>query len=447
MFRKSFISFVFITAIAFAAQTAVFAQYAPVSGTVEVQKADNTREPVAGALIEVYRVDIKAGFPSAKTGKKGEFSFAGLQLGATYLFSISAPGCAPIVYPNVKAGMEKLLITLDPGDGRKLTEDEARQAGTAKAASSGTTELTAEQKKEFAALEAKNKEISEKNKKIQDADELARKSYEEGQAALQSENYDLAISKYNVGIEAVPDFVGSTPILLAGKMNALKAKGFKIYREGNSSTDIEIRKAKYDEANKFYDEALKSFQQAISIIINAEAAANPADQKKRDSLKSSIYFIAIEVHRLKAAGGVDTTKALDAETLVTEYLAFEPDQAKKISALNSLGDIMRLTYNYGKAVAAYRQVLELKPDQYDVMGYLGLCLYVDGIAVEPNDKAKLQEGLNYMQKYTELAPIKDTDPPQVKELKEGIKNAVADLKTRNLTPQKIATPSTKKKNN
>jgi len=445
MFRKSFI---LILLVVFASGVAVSAQNMTVAGTVYLTKSDGTSEPVANALIEVYRVDIKAGFPSAKSNKKGEFSFAGIPLTGQWIFAVSAPGCSPTVFPVPRGGGDRLKITLYAGDGRKLTEDEARK-WNAQAATSPSGELTAEQKKAQAEFEAKRKEIEEKNKKIQQSDETARRSYEEGQAALKNEDYDLAIAKFNLGIEAVPDFVGSTPILLAGKMNALKGKGFKIYREGSTSTDVEIRKAKYDEANKFYDEALTSFKQANEIIKNAETSLSSADQadpKNRLGLKSSLYTIAIELHRLKAAGGVDSTKFADAEVLVTEHLAFETEQPKKITSLNALGDIMRLTYNYGKAVAAYKQVLELKPDQYDVMGYLGLCLYVDGVSVEPNDKAKLQEGLNYMQKYTELSPVKDTDSPQLKELKKGIQEAVADLKTRNLTPQKIQTVTVKKKN-
>ena len=115
MFRKSFISVLFITAIAVAG-ISVFGQNAPVNGTVELQKADGTREPVANALIEVFRTDIKAGFPSAKTNSKGQFAFAGLPLGATFVFARQrARCCRRLIFPNVKAGQEKLLITLVTG--------------------------------------------------------------------------------------------------------------------------------------------------------------------------------------------------------------------------------------------------------------------------------------------------------------------------------------------
>src|SRR5476651_644576 len=74
-----------------------FGQTAPVNGTVELKKADGSREPVAGALIEVYRIDIKSGFPAAKTDKKGIFAFAGMPFGGTFAFAVSAPNCSPLI--------------------------------------------------------------------------------------------------------------------------------------------------------------------------------------------------------------------------------------------------------------------------------------------------------------------------------------------------------------
>ena len=444
MLRKSYFSFVLAGVFIVFGQAASFAQSAPVSGTVQLEKADGTREPVAGALIEVYRIDIKSGFPSAKTNKKGEFSFAGLPFGATFAFSVSAPNCSPSIFPGVKAGQEKLVITLNPGDGSKLTEDEVRKGAAAKpSGGNNTVELTAEQKKQQAELIKKNAEIQAGNEKIKNADEIARKSNEEGNAALKAENYDLAIVKFSEGAAAVPDFVGSTPILLNGKMIALKGKGFKTYREGASQSDLDIRRAKFAEANKSYDEALVAFQQATDVIKKADAPATPAEQKQRDSLKSDLYAAATEIHRLKAVGGVDTSKGSDASILIGEYIAIETDPAKKLAAQMTLGDIMRLTGDFEKAVASYRQVLVTKPDHPEAMAGLGLSLFAQGAAVVPEDKAKEQEGLNYMQKYTEIAPIAATDSQSVKELKASVKETVDYLKAQKMAPQKL--PSTGKK--
>ena len=426
-----------------------FGQTAPVNGTVELKKADGTREPVANALIEVYRIDIKSGFPSAKTNKRGEFSFAGIPFGGTYAFALSAPGCAPSIQPGVKAGQEKLIITMTPGDGSKLSEEEVRKGARTKApASNGPGDTssppqpTAEEKKQQEEFAKKNAEITDKNKKIQASDEIAKKSNEEGNAALKAENYDLAISKFSEGVAAVPDYVGSTPILLNGKVVALKAKGFKVYREGATQPDPEVRKTKYQEANKYYDDALAAFQQAINVIKTAEAAADPAEAKRRDVLQTDLHAAATEIHRLKAVSGVDTTKAADAEKVITAYVAMETDPAKKLAAQMALGDIMRLTGDYGKAVVAYKQILDTKPDQAEAMAGLGLCLFAQGAATVPEDKEKEQEGLNYMQKYTEISPVSPTDSQSVRELKQSVKDTVDYLKSLKMAPQKL--PAKKK---
>ena len=437
-------SLIFVGALLLVGYVTSFGQTAPVNGTVELKKADGTREPVASALIEVYRIDIKSGFPSAKTNKKGEFSFAGIPFGGTYAFALSAPGCAPLIFPGVRAGQEKLVITLAPGDGGKLTEEDVRKGAVAKApAANGPAEPTAEDKKAQAEFEKKNAEIIDKNKKIQASDETARKSNEEGNAALKAENWDLAIAKFSEGVAAVPDYVGSTPILLNGKVIALKSKGFKAYREGATQADPQVRITKYQEANKSYDDALAAFQDAINLIKNAEAATDPADKKRRETLTADLYAAATEIHRLKAVSGVDTTKADDAEKVINAYIAMETDPAKKLAAQMALGDIMRLTGNFEKAVATYKQILDGKPDYADAMGSLGLCLFAQGAAVAPEDKEKEQEGLNYMQKYTEMAPVAATDSQAVKELKESVKSTVDYLKSLKMAPQKL--PAGKKK--
>ncbi len=444
MFRRSYLLIVLAAAFLAAANVGVFAQTAPVTGTVELEKADKTREPVAGALIEVYRIDIKSGFPSSKTNKKGDFSFAGLALGAKYVFAVSAPNCSPTIFPNVKAGQEKLVITVSAGDGKKLTEAEVRDAVAAgsKNATAPSGEQTAEQKKAQAEFEKKNAEITAKNSKIQNADAVASKSNEEGRAALDAKNYDLAIAKFSAGVDAVPDFVGSTPVMLLGKMIAQKAKGFDLYRSGAAISDLPARKVKYGEANKEYDDALISFAQALDVINKAGAATDAADQKKRDNVKSELYSNATEIHRLKAVGNVDNSKGEDAYKLYTAYIALETDPAKKLATQLNLGDVMRLTGDFDKAIAAYRQVLATKPDQPEALGALGLSLVAQGASVVPEDKEKMQEGLNYMQKYTEIAPVAATDSPAVKELKMSVKETVDYLKSQKLTPQKL--PAKKK---
>lgn len=450
MLRKFCFTFIVAGLFIAAGSVAVSAQFAQLNGKVELEKADGTKEPVIGALVEAYRTDIKGVYPSSKTNKKGEFAFAAMPFAAIYALSVSCPGCAPLVFPGVKVGVQdNVVITLSVGDGKRLTEDEARKALADSIASGnmGGGEMTEEQKADAKKLQAeflkKNEAIKEKNRKIQEGDDLARKSNEAGNTALKAEDWDTAIARYDEGVAAVPDFIGSTPILIKGKMAALKGKGFKIYRDAKALPDAEARKAQYVEANKSYDMALAAFAQAIEVYKTAEATTDSAEQKRRDALKLELYALATELHRLKAAGGVDTSKVSDAYSIITDYIAMEPDPAKKLTAQMNLADIMRITGDLEKAVAAYRKVLEMKPDNADAMGSLGLSLFAQGVASTPENKEMEQEGLNYMQKYTELAPVASTDSQQVQELKRSVKESVDYLKAQKMAPQKV--PSTPKK--
>ena len=89
----------------------------------------------------------------------------------------------------------------------------------------------------------------------------------------------------------------------------------------------------------------------------------------------------------------------------------------------------------------------MKPDHPEAMAGLGLTLFAQGAAASPEDKSLEQEGLNYMQKYTEIAPVSSTDSQNLKELKQSIKETVDYLKNQQkMTPQKVpATTTTKKR--
>lgn len=445
MFRKSFISFILAGFAIIVCNAAIFAQTAPVSGTVEVQKADGTREPVVGALIEVYRVDIKAGFPSAKSGKKGEFSFAGLQLGATYVFSVSAPGCAPTVYPNVKAGMEKLLITLDPGDGRKLTEDEARKWSAANAAKSGSTQLTAEQKKEQAELEAKRKEIEAKNAKAQKSNEIIAQAFKEGNDAMTAKNYDLAIVKYDEGIAADPDFVGSAPTLNNNRSTALRTRGVDNYNKAVKSTDVSEKVANLGKARQDLADSAQGYLRSWTVLKNA-LAADIVDRANYDATKKNTLIGSVETFRMAVkTEQVDQSVIDAAKILLPEYMSNETDVAKKAEASLAFADLYRVIGDSENAIMGYKAILQTSPDNIDALAGAGLSLVNLGYIKVENGKAQnnkamqdegkkdLQEGANLLGKYASSAP----DGHKFKADAIGLIDTLK--KEQNVTPQKVTT--------
>jgi tetratricopeptide (TPR) repeat protein len=428
MFRKTYIS-VFLASLFFmAAGMTAFAQNAPVRGVVKIQKADGTTAPAADVVVEAYRTDIDKGkMPAAKTNKRGEFNFVGFPLGQKYVLAVSGPGIAPAFQTDIRAGMENIELIVNEGDGRPFPEADVRAA--AKGGTDAGGGAPAVDKKQAAELAAKNAEILKKNEKIQADDDTARRANAEGKAALEAKNWDLAIAKFDEGINAVPDYVGSTPVLLAGKLIALKSRGFDLYVQGARSSEAPVKLEKYGAAKKEFGAALAAYAQAADIVKKAPAATDAKDQQVRKSIMTDLYVNAIEVHRLMAVAQVDTTRTAEAEALINEYLAQETDAAKKTKIQTTLGDIMRASGEFDKAAAAYKSVLETAPDNNEVMASLGLSLVAKAMLVDPPSRDDLQEGLNYMQKYADTVAILPTDSPAVQEFKKSVKDTVEYLKT------------------
>ena len=147
----------------------VSAQTEQMRGSVKLVGADGKSTPVAGAVVDVWRTDMKADY-HVKSDKKGEWVFAGLPFVGTYTVSVSAPGASPSARGGVKARADQPIeIVLSPGDGRKLTETEAVAAGkggnTPASSGGGSTESAAEKAK-AEEMRKENEKISKENEKI-----------------------------------------------------------------------------------------------------------------------------------------------------------------------------------------------------------------------------------------------------------------------------------------
>jgi len=438
MFRKDYFRFVLALALIVIGGSVIFAQTAPVAGKVELKKADGTTVPVQGALVEVYRVDIKSTMPSDKTDKKGNFSFAGLPIGATFVLSVSAPGAKPGYYPNVKPGQpntDKLLVTLQEGDGKRWTEQEIRDAlsGASTGGGEQTAQQTEEQKKAQAEYEKKVAEVNAKNKEIENKNGLITAALKAGNDAFNAKNYDLAIDKYTEGINADPTYAGSAPVLLNNKGVALKIRGIDEYNRGIKTSDAAEKATLVGKAKQDLLDSQTAFASSWKILKDAQAG-DIQNQATADKGKYDALVGLTEVYRLVAATKAGTPKADEAKEAFDAYFAVEPDAAKKAKVQITYGDIMREAGDFTAAIEAYRAVLTATPDNPDALAGLGLSLFASGVSA--SDKAQMQEGLNYMTKFTEVAP--ETHP-----LKASVKDAVDYLKNQEkLAPQKV--PSKKK---
>jgi tetratricopeptide (TPR) repeat protein len=440
MLRKVHFRIFFLTVFCLAGVTLAIAQTAPISGRVIMKNPDGTTKPVEGALIEMYRTDIKATMPSDKTNKKGEFAFAGVPLGARFVLSISAPNAKPGYFPNVKGGDPLITITLEPGDGSRWTEEQIREVLATPAAATGQeAKPSEEQKKAQAEYEKKVAEVTAKNKDIESKNAIIEAALKAGNEAFNAKNYDVAVAKWSEGIAADPKFVGSAPVLLNNKGVVLKIMAVDQFNRGVRSTDPAEKADLLAKSKKNLEDALSAYNESWSILKSA-APADIANTTNYEKLKYDSLNGLIDTYRLLVVTKANPAKAAESKEAFDAYLAVETDAAKKAKGQLLYADIMRETGDAEKAIAAYRIVLQGAPDNSEAMAGLGLSLFNAGVVA--GNKEQMQEGLNYMSKYIETSPISSTDSQSVKEFKQSVKDAVEYLKTtEKLAPQKVSAPA------
>ncbi len=446
MFRKNYlISFLTIALFLMGSVTA-FAQNASFRGKVELTKTDGTKVPVAGALVEVYRVDVKVTLSPTKTDKKGVFSFAGLPLSAQIVFSVSGAGIKPEIQSGVriKGDNPDILIPVTEGDGSKYTEDEVRQA-VAAGASTQTTEMTADQKKAEAERLKQIAEIEAKNKKAVDTNKIVNAALQEGNKAFEAKNYDLAIAKFEEGYNTDQTYAGSAPVMLNNKAAALINRGTDTFNSSvkadaaTKSTAMAAVKQDFSDAVSASDKAMEILKDATSTEANV--------QKGYEVEKFRALLNRKNAYRLMAQTGVERTKGKEALTAFQEYIAIEPDPVKKSKAQIDLAQTLQDSDEYELAIAEFKKILETDGNNVDALVGAGLNMVTAGYLLLDTDaakgKAQLQEAANYLQRFVDVAP-------PTHKLVESVKASIADLKaTQNVAPTKgktTTTTTTKKKN-
>jgi tetratricopeptide (TPR) repeat protein len=420
----------------------VAAQSEQMRGSVKLVGADGKPTPVAGAIIDVYRTDMKADYHT-KTDKKGDWVFAGLPFVGKYTVSVSAPGAAPWVRSEVKARADQPIeITMSPGDGKKLTEAEAIAAGkggNTPAANGGSGESAAD-KAAIEAVNKKNAEIMEANKKVDNSNKIVGDAFKNGNAALLAKNYDEAIRQYDTGLAADPDHPGA-PSLLTNKSTALRTRAVDKYNAAITSKDEAAKTAGIAAAKEDFSAAADAANKAVELVKKQPAGTDAAEQKQHETNKYFALAARAEAMRLFAMK-VDQTKGPEAATAFGEYEAAETDPAKKTKAEKDYAELLFQTSGdqagYEKAIVEFQKILEKNPDDPDALLRVGQALFNIG-AFNNNDKAKYQEASNYLQRYVDKAPESQA------QLKAEAKDLIATMKQQaNVTPEKPKTPPKKR---
>lgn len=452
MFRQSFYAVFIAAALIFLGNAAAFAQSAPFRGKIVLKQADGTVAPLADARVDVYRTDIKSGKWNTKTKKNGEFSFAGLPLGAVVTVSVSGAGASPLVQPNIKInGATEPTLTLGVGDGRVLTEDEVRNnsynpsAGANTAAGTGGSAAapgsapkeTADDKKKREEYERQVKEINEKNAKTESNNKAIQQALTEGNKAFTAKNYALAVQTYDSGINLDATHPGA-PVLMTNKAIALKNIAIDDY---NSSTKMkgDERKAMLDKVKTNLTTAFDSTSKALELLKATSAPTDPASLTNFNSYKFNATREKAEIIRLMVVTRADVGRAVEGVPAFQEYIALETDQAAKDKAQANLARMLMDSGDFDKAVVEYDRVLEKNPNDIDALAGKGLSMVA--IAYNTNNKAQFQEALNVLQKYADAAPDGHAFKADVLATIESVKNE------QKIQPQKVkSAPARKGKN-
>jgi tetratricopeptide (TPR) repeat protein len=343
---------------------------------------------------------------------------------------VSAPGAQP----NAKSGirvlnMEKPLdIVLLPGDGKRLTFEEAKAVN---AGGGSSSDASGSDKARAAEIAKKNEELKAANEKVTNSNKIIGDAFTNGNAALKTKNYDEAIKQYDTGISADPEHPG-VPSLLTNKSVALRMRAVDRYNAAiKMKADDAAKNPAMESARADFKASADAASQAVEQLNKLTPPTDPNDLKQQATNKYFALSARAEAMRLYVAKG-DPSKVDDGVTAYREYIAAEPDAAKKSQAQMELA-MMLLDIGAGdKAFAEFQKILAEKPDDPEANRGAGLALFSTG------DKTKYQEAANYLQRYVDKA----ADSPD----KQSAKEALDYLKTsENVVPEKTSTPPRRKR--
>ncbi|HSE32533.1 MAG TPA: carboxypeptidase regulatory-like domain-containing protein [Pyrinomonadaceae bacterium] len=423
--------------LAFAAVT-VSAQVGELRGHVFFQKADGTKEPLADAQIDVFRTDSKGEYHT-KTNKKGEYVFAGLPFIGEYTIAASHPTASPNWVSKFKVGRGIMAdITVTPGDGRRPTFEDIKNATPSGGAAPGGGRNSGESAEERAKREElirKNKEIEESNKKITEANEIINRTFKAGNDALNAasvsakngnteeaiQKFTEAITQYNEGLAADAD----QPALLTNKATALKARAIERFNSAIRAKDLDdaAKNAAFETAKNDFREAATSANKAVQLIKGLTAPTDPAEVQRFNLNKYAAMATNAETMRLFVSK-VDGSKADEGLAAFREYIAVETDPAKKAKAQLDAAQMLLDAGAADRALTEFQTILATQPDNPDANLGAGLAVYATG------DKAKFQEAANYLQHFVDVAP--DSHP-----MKTDAKAILTEMKnTEKIVPEK-----------
>ncbi|HXG92175.1 MAG TPA: carboxypeptidase regulatory-like domain-containing protein [Blastocatellia bacterium] len=397
----AFSALIIIFAIAASAQTG------QVEGFVKVKNADGSVMPVAGALVDIYRLDIK-GHWEVKTDKSGHFVRIGLPLQGTYVFVASAPGITPTWINNVRITQTPVLpdIIATPGDGTRLTFEQlmAGIKGSSAPAQPGTRQPSAEDKAKADAAAKEYAAKVEEHKALQAALDEAIKHFNTGVQLKQANNYEGAVAEFEQAATLDPTkdkaFLEVSYKSLASLAETHYMLGADIFNKNKKAVP---------EAKPHFEQAIKSIAKAIDVASTDTTNANINNELL---IYYNIYARSVKP-LVQYYGNTDVIN--DAVKMFDKAEAIDAANKNKWEILK--GELYRLAYRSDEAVAVFKQILATDPNNADALYGIGLTLVASG------EKDKLQDAANYLADFVSKAKPDDPRVAEVNQSLQALKDA------------------------
>ena len=239
----------------------------------------------------------------------------------------------------------------------------------------------------------KQAEIQAANKKIADQNKILADAFKAGNDALAARNYDEAVKQYDIGLAVDP----AQAVLLTNKARALELRGAAKYNAAIALQDKAARAAAFENAKADLKSAAESADKAADIVKKTPISSDPAQQKWNDTNKYASFNVRAEVYRVYVSRG-DQSQTEAGASAFQDYLAIEPDPAKRSKGQLDLAKMLLDAGAIDKALVEYKKILATKPDDLDANLGAGLALLNWG------DRSNRPEMIKYFQLFVDKAP-------------------------------------------
>src|SRR5262249_8010919 len=245
-----------------------------IEGTVKIKSPDGKMTPVPGALVDIYRTDIK-GHWDVKTDKTGHYIRLGMSFVGDYVIIASGPGMQPTYVNGVKLSQTSTVDVVGaPGDGSKLTLEQVQAAmgGKGKAPGPGAPPQTgaampSQEKGKAEAADKAAKEQQAKNSELQATFDAGVKHYNAGVELKKQNKLTDALSEFEQAASIDPA-KNEAFIELSHKANANAAEADYVI-----GVDL-FNQKKREDARPYFEKAVEAITKAITVAPMDKKNAN-----------------------------------------------------------------------------------------------------------------------------------------------------------------------------